>query len=242
MSKKYELLKDDYIKHKGKILYRIRALRNFGRIIAGFIGGYVESENNLSHDNYCWIYDNAKVYDNARVHEHAKIYDNSEVYGNAQIYGNAIVYNNAKSFGNAKIFDNAKIFGNAIAFGDAQIYENAQIYGDALVRGNAKIHGITKIHGDSIIFGKADISKGTIIGEISIPYKKIFQYQCTNRMLTAILTEDDEILYSIGCQDNITEKKFVDRIHNEDGGLEENPYREEYLKLIPLINIYLKGE
>ena len=60
-------------------------------------------------------------------------------------------------------------------------------------------------------------------------------------MLTAILTEDDRILYSIGCQHNITEEDFIDRIHNKDGGLEKNPHRAEYLKLIPAINIYFKG-
>lgn len=32
------------------------------------------------------------------------------------------------------------------------------------------------------------------------------------------------------------------RIHNKAGGLKENPHREEYLKLIPLINTYFKGE
>ena len=94
---------------------------------------------------------------------------------------------------------------------------------------------------------KASINGAAIVdrrltGEITMPFKDIFQHQCRNRVLTAILTEDDEILYTIGCQCNITEEKFIYRIHNEDGGLEENPHREEYLKLIPLINIYFKGE
>ena len=57
-------------------------------------------------------------------------------------------------------------------------------------------------------------------------------------MLTAILTEDDEILYSIGCQNNITKEVFLDRIHNTNGGLEKNPHRKEYLKLIPLVEAY----
>ena len=71
-----------------------------------------------------------------------------------------------------------------------------------------------------------------------MPYKNIFQYQCENRVLTAILTEDDEILYSIGCQSNITKEVFLDRIYNEGGGLENNPHRKEYLKLIPAIEMY----
>ena len=80
-----------------------------------------------------------------------------------------------------------------------------------------------------------------ITGKISIPYKDIFQYQCQNRILTAILTENDEILYTIGCQQNITKEEFLDRIYNEGGGLKGNPHREEYLRLIPVIEMYFKG-
>lgn len=65
--KKYELLKDDTIDCEGITLYRIRALKEFGDVKAGDIGGYVESEDNLSHDGDCWIYDDAMVYANARI-------------------------------------------------------------------------------------------------------------------------------------------------------------------------------
>ena len=61
-------------------------------------------------------------------------------------------------------------------------------------------------------------------------------------MLTVILTEDDEILYTIGCQNNITKEVFLNRIHNENGGLKENPHRKEYLKVIPLVEIYYNNE
>lgn len=60
-------------------------------------------------------------------------------------------------------------------------------------------------------------------------------------MLTAILSEDNKILYSIGYQENLTKEEFIDRIHNEDGGLEKNPYREEYLRLIETIEIYFEN-
>ena len=73
MMKKYELT-DDKITHKGKLLNRIRCLetirdknRNNVLVKSGELGGYVESENNLSHDGTCWIYDEAKVYGKARL-------------------------------------------------------------------------------------------------------------------------------------------------------------------------------
>lgn len=224
MGKKYELLKYDCIRCMGRTLYRIKALKDFGNVKAGDLGGYIQSEDNLSHEGNCW------VYGDATVHNRAKIYDNAEICGHTEIYNNA------------EIFENAKIYGNASVFGNAQVYGNAKVCEHAWVRGNSKIHGIATICGDAIVFGEADIIKGNIIGDVSMPYKNIFQHQCEYRILTAILTEDEQILYSVGCQENITEEEFINRIYHEYGGLQENPHREEYLKLIPLIKIYFKGE
>lgn len=251
MNKKYELLKDDYINYRGRTLYRIKALRDFSDVKAGDIGGYIESEKNLSQDGSCWVYDNAKVFNNARVYENAevrryvKIFGVAFVYGNAKVGGSAIVfdnvhisgstfvYGNAKVHGYAHIFGNAEVYGNAQVFGDAEVYNNARVYGDAWVFNNARITCNARV------CGSARIQEGDIIGTVSMPYKKIFQYQCKQRLLTAILTEDDKILYSLGCQENITEEEFIDRIHSTFGGLYYNPHRQEYLDIIKLLNIYL---
>ena len=61
MDKKYKLT-DEAIQHCGKTLYRIEALIDFGDVDKGDKGGFVESEENLSHDGNCWVYDNANVY------------------------------------------------------------------------------------------------------------------------------------------------------------------------------------
>lgn len=216
MDRKYELLKDNYINYEGKILYRIRALRDFSNVKAGDVGGYVQSEDNLSHKGDCWVYYNAKVFNNAKIH------DNARIYGNAQIYGDAEVFGSARIHGNAKIYDEAGIFDNATVFENTRVCNNARIKYNARVYGNAKIE------------------RDTIIGQISTPYKKVFQYQCEKRVLTAILTEDNQIFYSIGCQTNIDEEEFVYRIHTYNGGLEYNPHRVEYLRLIKTINFHFK--
>ena len=44
-----------------RTLYRIKALKDFGNVKKGDLGGYVEREENLSHSGDCWIYDKAKV-------------------------------------------------------------------------------------------------------------------------------------------------------------------------------------
>lgn len=39
----------------GKTVYRIEALKSFGHIKKGEIGGFVESYDNLSQEGNCWI-------------------------------------------------------------------------------------------------------------------------------------------------------------------------------------------
>ncbi|MGV3152709.1 hypothetical protein [Sarcina ventriculi] len=46
MDKKYKLIKSDI-----KGLYRVKAVRDFGDVKKGDIGGYVENPNNLSHED-----------------------------------------------------------------------------------------------------------------------------------------------------------------------------------------------
>jgi len=70
---KYEMTSDDTISHRGRTLHRIRALRDFGDVTAGDLGGYVESESNLSHDGDAWIY-GGKVLRAARVKGAASIH------------------------------------------------------------------------------------------------------------------------------------------------------------------------
>ena len=59
MDKKYELIPSDI-----EGLFRIKALKDFNDVKKGDIGGYIQSENNLSQLDDCWIYDNAVVRDN----------------------------------------------------------------------------------------------------------------------------------------------------------------------------------
>jgi len=97
MNKKYELLE-----REANGLCRIKALRDFRDVKTGDIGGYVETEENLSHYGECWIYDNAKVYNNASIYDDAKVYDNARIYNNVKAYNNVEVCMGAKVYGDAK--------------------------------------------------------------------------------------------------------------------------------------------
>ena len=122
--KKYELT-DETIEVYGTALHRIKALKDFGNVKKGELGGYVESEHNLSQEGNCWVCGNAEVYDNAEVCGNAEVYDNALVYGNAKVYSNAKVYGNALVYGNAKVCGNALVYSNALVCGNAEVCGNA---------------------------------------------------------------------------------------------------------------------
>ena len=159
MEKKY-ILTDETLYIKDKTLHRIKALKSFNTIKRGELGGWVESETNLSQEGDCWIYNDAKVWDNARVLNNAKIYEFAEIYNmaiildNAQVYGDAKVYGHAQVYGNAEVFGYAKVYGNAKVSSDAIVCENAEIFRLARVDGTARIRGTAKIesYNDYIVF------------------------------------------------------------------------------------------
>lgn len=137
--KKYGLT-DETIEAEGHILYRIKALKDFGDVKKGDLGGFIEKEGgdffkegNLSQEGDCWVYDDAKVYGKAFVWEDAKIKDSAEVYGEAlvcgeaEVSGEALVYGNAFVSENAKIYDNAWVSGTSMVFGKAEIYKDAEV-------------------------------------------------------------------------------------------------------------------
>jgi carbonic anhydrase/acetyltransferase-like protein (isoleucine patch superfamily) len=133
MSDKYELVKDDTIEIYGRTLYRIKAVKDFGDIKAGNLGGYVENITNLSQENNCWISGNAKVCGYAQVLGYAK------VFGYAKVIDKAVVRDNAVVCDNAVVSDTAQVLGYAI------VCDNVKVFGNAVVSGNAKVLGYAKV-------------------------------------------------------------------------------------------------
>jgi carbonic anhydrase/acetyltransferase-like protein (isoleucine patch superfamily) len=143
IEKKYELTPSD---KEG--LFRIKAVKDFNDVKKGDIGGYVESENNLSHDGNCWIYDNAQIWGNVVICDNAVIQDNAQIWGNAHVYGNAIIDDEARIYGNAVVRDSAVVRGNARIYDNAEVRSNAKVWGDADICGNADICGDAIISSD----------------------------------------------------------------------------------------------
>ena len=161
MEKKYELTNEKILIGK-KTLYRIKALRDFSNVKKGDLGGFIESEKNLSHEGDCWIYDDAKVYASAKVSENATIHGRAKIHGYTKVFNYAKVYDNAEVYGKSMIFDHAKVYNNALIFdhasisGCAKVYDGAILTHNAVVRGRARIVGQTRIFHDGYIESNDD--------------------------------------------------------------------------------------
>ena len=121
MEKKYKLT-DETIEVEGKALYRIEALKDFCEIKKGDKGGFIESEDNLSHEGNAWVYDDACVYDNALVTDDACVSDN------ARVYNNSCVYDDARVCGNSRVYGTARVTDDACVCGKARVYDNDWVY------------------------------------------------------------------------------------------------------------------
>ena len=92
--------------HQGAYLYRIQALKDFGNVLKGEYGGYIEKEANLSQEGNCWVYDEAKVYNEAGVFDNAVVDKNAWVFDNAVVEGSAYVSGRSRIGGNIVISKN----------------------------------------------------------------------------------------------------------------------------------------
>lgn len=157
MTKKYRILTNDSIELGGKFLFRIRALRDFGDVKEGDLGGYVESEDNLSHNGNAWIDEDAWVYGNAYVHDDARVYGNAQVCENARISKNACVFGNARIYGDANVTDHAHVSGLARVFGRAHVLDNASVYERAMIYDYSQVYGFAQVYGSAQVRDRAKV-------------------------------------------------------------------------------------
>ena len=140
MTRKYEIT--DIAHPQYPWLHRIRALRDVREDVhAGDLGGFVQSEENLSQDGQSWIADNAVAAEEAYIHGDAILWDYycargcASISGPSRIGGNAIVEDYAiitagYVHGNVHISGNAKLFANAVTGSIPTVMEKASVYGE----------------------------------------------------------------------------------------------------------------
>ena len=162
--KKYELTSETKVINSLE-LHRIKAIESLGSVGKGDLGGWIESEKNLSQRGDAWVGRHAIVYDNARVYDNAMISGNAVVRGNAVVCGNAVVRRNAKVGGNAVVSENAVVSGTVVVSENATVCENAKVGGNATVDGNARIGGDACVYDNAKVGGNAEVSGNAVVGE-----------------------------------------------------------------------------
>lgn len=210
--KKYKLTADTRT-YLGRNLYRIKALTSFGDVNAGDLGGYIESENNLSQEGNAWVYDDAWVFGDAKVFDNAWVYGNAKISGNAKVYGAAWVCGNAKVFGDVEVYNSAKVFDNALVYDDAKVYGDAKVFGEAWVCDNAKI---------------CDTADYICVQGLGSAYRNTTFFKCQNGDIGVVC----------GCfKGNI--EKFTEEVKRTHG---DSKYAKEYLAMVEVIKIHFKKE
>ena len=161
MERKYEFTNYS-IMYNGHRLHQIRATKFFKFASKGTIGGFIESDYNLSHDGNCWVADNAFVYEDAHIAEDAFVRNDARVHGNACIFGQAKIVNQAEVYDHVIVRDNASVAGNA------KVYGNARIYDYAAVVNSASVYGYATIAGHAGIWDKAEVCESAYIKDAII--------------------------------------------------------------------------
>lgn len=213
---KYEFT--DEVKYVfGHTLRRIRAVKDFWNVSEGDLGGYIESNKNLSHDGDCWVGENACVFDEATVS------------GDAYVHGNASVFGSATIRGNAEVFDEARIYGCADIYGDSEVY------GAANIEGSVNVDEIAEIYGSAYISGNARISDYAMI---NLPHSVMCVTNIGSRADTTTFYKgcDGNIFVTCGCFFGTIEmfEREVERTHNG------NDYEKEYKVAIELAKVNIK--
>ncbi|MCF0115529.1 MAG: hypothetical protein HUJ56_09260, partial [Erysipelotrichaceae bacterium] len=199
MKKKFELVQDQSIVWRGRTLYRIRALRTIGVVKKGDLGGYVEKEDNLSHEGLSWIYKDAKVYEDALVCDSAEVFDNAEVFGEATINEFSRVYHSAKVYDKVRMLDHSFVYDNAVVSGEVFLGKLAHVGENAKVSGNVKLHETASVEGNATVCGNVDLysvkvsDSAEIYGSKSYTIRGLIQIQGDTR----IGGKDDFIMFDL---------------------------------------------
>lgn len=141
-------------------LHRIVALRSVGKDVkAGDLGGYAQSESNLSFDEG----DDAWIYDDAIVGGSAYVCENSQARHHAVVANFAIVKGSSVVCGNAVVKDNAIVCGvlmgnHAVAKGGAYVSSLEGTLKSPILRDNCEVSGT--VQGDVIVGARTVIEPG----------------------------------------------------------------------------------
>ena len=181
-SQKYKLTNEKIIVD-GHVLYRIKALCNFGNVKAGDLGGFIENEKNLSHIGNCWIYDNGKAYGSSSITDDATVRDEAEVCGYTKLKDEAEVS------GNAFVYLNLIEYKAGMGFGP--MHEYGVIGHDSKISGDSKCIGAIGCGSISINPIKINMSTGIKIFKMSLSSQIKNIYGLSEKVLLKKIKKSD---------------------------------------------------
>lgn len=163
---------------------QIQALRDFGNVKAGTLGGYIQSEANLSHDGLCWIADNAVALERSEIKDDAQVWGQAIITDHAGILGNASVHGQAEVWGYVMLKDWANVTDQVLLYDHVLIQDTTSVYGLVKIMGNVRIsfhaviegtgqgifiadyvniHGCSRIEGEGRLDGTQDIDQSMVL-------------------------------------------------------------------------------
>lgn len=168
------------------------------------IGGWIQSESNLSQTGNCWINDEAKVYGNAVVSENAMIADRAAVFGDAVVKGSSVVCNDSR------------VCGTALVQGTAVICDTASVEDNSIVDGTAVVSKKSRLTQDTHISSPNDID-----------YTELFGFQITiTKDYTTIgcmtktrddwnsMTNEELLEFGVGADQRVAFETLVNEIYD----------------------------
>lgn len=230
-TKKYEFTGEMRVEPDGTVLHRIRALRDFGNVKAGEMGGWVESEKNLDQHGNAWVYENAVVCGDAMV------YGDARVHGRAQICGYAHVSEHAEISGNACVHGYARVFGHACVLGNAEVYNRASVYGGAYIRGAASVFGKAMVYGDITVRGNARVSGSAAVSRAG-DYAIVDRFGREYRATTFFRRKDGSVGVQCGCFYGGLQE-FREQVRETHGN---SKLAKEYLVIADLMELHFTEE
>ena len=143
-------------------LHRIRALRQAREDVpVGTLGGFVQSEANLSQGNDdAWLYDDSVSRDEACVCDDARLYEQAMAQDLALARGSVIMYGNAIACDNA-IVTGGRICNGALVCGNARVRENTVTHIAPVVAGHCVVMG--DLAGKVVVSGSGSILPGQVV-------------------------------------------------------------------------------
>lgn len=194
---KYELTGDFRIVDDVPV-YRIR------RQADGMLGGFVQSEKNLSQTGEAWVGGDAVVMGDAVVSDNAQVYGNAHVYGRARIEHHAAVSDHSRVGGRAIITGRCQISGRSDVI-DATLMRGIHVTNNACIQTPHVITGFGTIGTDAKIFHgialEAAPGANISITNVTIPHFLV----CA----TSIASKNDYIYLTHGNYEVIITRKGI---------------------------------